>query len=521
MTSVASTSSLRRGALEGRHAVVIGGGISGLAAALVLRTRGARVSLLEPDAVDQGIEADAAFSRWRRNGAPQVRHSHVFLGRLRNLLRDHYPDVLAKLLSAGARELRGTLRPPLPLSGLDPEPGDDDLVALGCRRITFEWVLRRYVLERGAVELLGGAKVVGLLAARTDPPTVAGVRYLVDGEERALYGHLVVDASGRRSEAPTWLQAIGARPVQEDSSSSGIVYYTRFYRMRPGAPEPPQTEHPTAADFDWIKYAVFPADGGTFSITLAVPLAVQRLKVLSEGPAFDEMARSIPGLAPWVDAAVSSPIADAGRPVQAMGGLINRRRRFVDERGPVALRFFVIGDAAYCTNPLYGRGCAQGFLHAHLLGEALDACPRELDAAASLFDERSRTELEPFYRASILADREAVRRAEGREPRRLDARWRDRFFRDGVAIALQCDPVVYRAFLRMLNMLETPEQAFARPEVLARCLWVLYRSDAYKRQVGHRPPPDREPIIARCEAAAARAKRGTATSAASHIPAYD
>ena len=502
MSSASTARAVSIQTLTGRHVIVVGGGISGLATALVLSRRGAQVSLLEPDAVDSSVDPDEAFSGWKRAGAPQVRHSHVFLGRLRNLLRDHYPEVLERLLAAGARELRGTARPPLPLAGLEPDPDDDNIVALGCRRITFEWVLRRYVLEHGGVDLMGGAKVTGLLAARTDPPAVAGVRYRMAGEERALYGHLVVDASGRRSEAPTWLNEIGARPHIEKTRPSGIVYYTRFYRMLPGATEPPQTEHPTAGDFDWIKYAVFPADGDTFSITLAVPLVVQRLKVLSEAAAFDEMARSIPGLAPWVDPRVSTPASDGQRPVQAMGGLINRLRRFVDDDGPIALRFFVIGDAAYCTNPLYGRGCAQGFLHAHLLAEALDTHAHELDRAAVLFDERSRAELEPYYRASIAADRDAVRRAEGREPRRLDDRWRERFLRDGVAVALQCDPVVYRAFLRMMNMLETPEQAFARPDVLARCLWVLYRSDEYKQRCGYRPPPERDAIIARCEAAA-------------------
>jgi hypothetical protein len=185
-----------------------------------------------------------------------------------------------------------------------------------------------------------------------------------------------------------------------------------------------------------------------------------------------------------------------------MGDLKSRWRSTVRDGKPIALNLVFAGDGLARTNPLYGRGCAQGFLHAHLLAEALDAHPHELERAAVLFDERSRAELEPYYRASIAADRDAVRRAEGREPKRLDDRWRDRFFHDGVAVALQCDPVVYRAFLRMMNMLETPEQAFARPEVLARCLWVLYRSDEYKQLCGYHPPPERDAVIARCEAAA-------------------
>lgn len=491
--------------LGGRRVLVIGGGISGLSTALVLCERGARVTVLERDRPAEVDDAEDAFATWQRGGAPQVRHSHVFLGRLRNLLRDQYPDFLASLIAAGARELRGADRPPPGLAGMEPDPGDEDLVALGCRRVTFEWLLRKHVLATGKVDFIGGAQVIGLLAARSDPPVIAGARIRTEEKERALYAHLVVDASGRHSDAPAWLAAIGARPVFEQSRPSGIVYYTRFYRMRPGAQEPPPSEHPTAGDFDWVKYAVFPADGGTFSITLAVPLAVQRLKVLSKGAAFDEMVRAIPGLAPWVADDVAEPIGDANRPVQAMGGLINRLRRFADDSGPVALRFFVVGDAAYCTNPLYGRGCAQGFLHAQFLGEALDAHPDDFAAAAVALDRRSREEIEPYYRASIMADRDAVRRAEGRQPQRLQDRWRERFFRDGVAVALRCDPLVYRAFLRMMNMIETPEQAFARPDVLARCLWVMSRSETYKRRHAVPEPPDCETTIARCEAAAVHA----------------
>ena len=87
------------------------------------------------------------------------------------------------------------------------------------------------------------------------------------------------------------------------------MYYTRFFRMLPGAAEPAPDEHPSANDFNWVKYALFPADDGTFSITLAVPLAEQRLKVLAHAPAFDAMVRAIPGLAPWVSPEISEPTA--------------------------------------------------------------------------------------------------------------------------------------------------------------------------------------------------------------------
>ena len=149
---------------------------------------------------------------------------------------------------------------------------------------------------------------------------------------------------------------------------------------------------------------LFPADDRVFSITVAVPLAEPRLKVLAKAPAFDALVHSIGALARWVAPQISEPIGDPARPVQAMGGLINRLRRFVDDDGPLALRFFVLGDAAYCTNPLYGRGCSQGMLHAHFLGEAIDQHGDDWAAIATALDQRGRDELEPYYRASIMAD---------------------------------------------------------------------------------------------------------------------
>lgn len=485
------------------HAVIVGSGITGLAAARVLSDRGARVTILERDAEPDAADPASAFDHWQRKGAPQVRHSHAFLGRLRKLLREKYPDLLDGLLAAGAAELDMLARPPLTLPPLTPEPDDADLVALGCRRTTFEWVVRRNVLARPGVALLGGAQMRGLRAEPGTPPVVTGVRFTRDGIEQELDADLVIDASGRQSQAPQWLADIGAPQPAEQLEQSGVVYYTRFYRFRPGAVEPPRSPHPAAADYNWVKYAIFPADGGVFSITFAIPLAFPRLKVLSKVAAFDVMTRTLPALAAWVDPTVSEPIGDSEHPIRAMGGLINRLRHFVADGRPLARGLFVLGDAAYCTNPLYGRGCAQAFLHADLLGVALDAHPRDLDAVAGALDTAARAAIEPFYRASVLADREAVRKAEGRVPRTVGGRLRARYFEDGVAVATRCDPVVFRAFVRMFNMLETPEQAFGRPAVLWRSLKVMLRGARRNAPYQLPDPPDRETTIASCEAAVA------------------
>src|SRR5919108_2405857 len=83
---------------------IVGAGVAGLGAALALARGGHDVVLLERDATPLPDTPDEAFG-WKRRGAPQVRHSHAFLARMRNLLRDRLPDVRDELLGAGATEV--------------------------------------------------------------------------------------------------------------------------------------------------------------------------------------------------------------------------------------------------------------------------------------------------------------------------------------------------------------------------------------------------------------------------------
>ena len=165
--------SLRRRRRKMRIAMV-GGSVAGLSAALFLARDGHEVVVLERDAMPLPATPLEAFESWDRRGAPQVRHSHAFLARLRNLLRDRAPDVLAALLAAGAEELRyADLLPPT-MADRAPRPGDEDLVMLACRRLTFEWVLRELALGEPRIRFRDGAEVRRRCAARAPPRACPG-----------------------------------------------------------------------------------------------------------------------------------------------------------------------------------------------------------------------------------------------------------------------------------------------------------------------------------------------------------
>ena len=214
--------------------IVVGGGVAGLGSALALARAGHEVTVLERDDTPMPTSADDAFE-WDRRGAPQVRQSHAFLARLTNLLRDHYPDVLAELLEAGATEIRFGEDLPPTMVGFVPEPDDADLAMIACRRTTFEWVLRRAALAEGNVEFRTGVAVDGLLAVDAVVPGIAGhVGGVHCADGTTIDADLVVVAAGRRTVVPEWLAAIGARPVPETAEDTGIVYLSRFYRLLDG-----------------------------------------------------------------------------------------------------------------------------------------------------------------------------------------------------------------------------------------------------------------------------------------------
>ena len=123
------------------NVVVIGGGVAGLGSALALDRAGHRVTVLERDPLPATADAEEAFDAPRR-GAPQVHQTHGFLARIMVILRDRYPDVLDKLIAAGAFAMPGVAN-----FDDEPQPGDEDLKVLIVRRTTFEWVLRMAVVD--------------------------------------------------------------------------------------------------------------------------------------------------------------------------------------------------------------------------------------------------------------------------------------------------------------------------------------------------------------------------------------
>jgi len=462
--------------------VIVGAGIAGLGAALALGRPGRHITLLDQDPPPPEGEADEVFRDWNHRGVAQLRHSHAFLARLHNLLRTRYPALVEDLRTAGVREI--TFRDGLPHTLRDsyqPIPEDDDLTILTSRRTTMEMVIRRWVQANAAVTIETGVKVEGLThVAGSSPVQVTGVavvRTTAEGVEArgTVTADVVIDASGRRSIFPRWLRELGAE-VTEESSDAGILYYTRHYRLNAGQIEPERGVVPGAGDLGYLKYGVFPADNGCFSITLAVPTPEAELRrLMTRAEVFQQVCMTLPGLVPWVNEERAKATSD----VFGMGGLRNRYMHFVKDGMPAALNFFAVGDAFLFSNPLSGRGCSQGILHSHLLADVLDTVtdPRE---RMLQYEAVTAKELRPFYDSGVQQDNAAIRRAQAAmavvpRPMRLKARLMKSFTEDAIIPASRGDLGVLRALSRGFHMLEPPALAFRRLDVLLPILrfWLM------------------------------------------------
>ena len=227
---------------EQTHAIVIGGGITGLLAARVLLNHFARVTLIERDHYPE----NPVF----RSGVPQGRQGHIFLLKGQQTIASLFPGIGEKLIKHGAIEQDyGSQTLYYYRWGRAPRLGPG-LKGWNSSRLLLEWEIRQELLQYDQLELMQGYEVVQLLfQPRTGQ--IEGVqarkRTHDKPEEQAMQeikADFVVDASGSTSRAPQWLQELGFDLPKESEINTFLGYATRFY------------EPPAQFETDWNLVAI-------------------------------------------------------------------------------------------------------------------------------------------------------------------------------------------------------------------------------------------------------------------------
>jgi 2-polyprenyl-6-methoxyphenol hydroxylase-like FAD-dependent oxidoreductase len=215
--------------LLGRHAIVVGAGIGGLAAAKALSSSFETVTVLERDALPSAPIA--------RSGTPQARQVHVLLRGGLDALIEFLPELATELERAGAVRVRVGSQGRLELPGFDPFPPRDlGFNYLSMTRPLLELVVRRQIERQSNIAPMSHCRVTQLLES-PDGTAVTGVRYDdADGGGTELAADFVVDASSRGTLTLELLDRIGLPRPEERQIGIDLHYASAMFRIPSSAP---------------------------------------------------------------------------------------------------------------------------------------------------------------------------------------------------------------------------------------------------------------------------------------------
>jgi flavin-dependent dehydrogenase len=336
------------------------------------------------------------------------------------------------------------------------------------------------------VEVRRGARVSGLLTTRSRQ--VTGVRLHNNMELRA---DLVIDAMGRSSPLPVWLDAAGLYEVAERADDAGFTYYSRFFRARPGeAPPAPLTGNLTP--FDCYSILTTPGDSGTWSVTVSIHSQDRALRRLRDERHWTRLVSECP---------LHAHLIAGGEPVTgvlAAGGTVNRIRAIVRAGVPVATGVLSVGDAWACTSPSLGRGMTLGLMHAAIVAEAVADHVKDPFTLALEYDRLTRQRLLPWYRNTVYLDSQRIAQVaaviQGRSPSQDVPDLAGAPLRDLLA-AMTWDADVFRAFMEMITMLAPPQEIMTRPGLARKITEAAALAAAGGRDPWTAPGPTRAEVL--------------------------
>jgi 2-polyprenyl-6-methoxyphenol hydroxylase-like FAD-dependent oxidoreductase len=430
--------------LAGRRAVVIGGGMAGLMAARVLADHYAEVTIIERDALPDSAEP--------RKGVPQGRHAHALLVRGHQILEELLPGLTDDLVAHGA--LRGYARM---FSGdgyhrpIRQGPG-----ALLATRPLIEARVRAHVTALPNVGVVDRRGVRGIVA-NADRNRVTGVRVQRSGDdpnEEVLPADLVVDASGRGSQAPAWLKALGYQEPEEELVEVGMGYSSRFYRRDPRDLGGDLIVNVAGSPKNMRGCGMAAQEGDRWMVTLGGYFGDYPP---TDEAGFLEFVRSLPVPEVYEVIRASTPLSD---PV-AFKVPANRRRRYENLKS-FPEGFLVVGDGICSFTPIYGQGMTVAAMEAVALRDCLKAGTHRL---ARRFFKQAGKAIDVAWTITVVNDARLSGKPGARGP---VERCLDRYM-DRLHIAARHDTEVAAAFLRVANLLDAPA-ALLHPRIALRVL---------------------------------------------------
>ncbi len=416
------------------HAIVMGGSVAGLCAAAALAEVAKSVTLLERDARPEGTSA--------RKGTPQCHHAHVLLNLGQRSLESLAPGLLDELERRGAvvGDVGENFRwfvygawKPIFTKGL--------AVHIQSRPM-LEASLRDIIARHERIELRFATPIDEPIFDQSSG-RVRGVR-LEDGSE--LPADMVVDATGRGSKTPKWLEQWGYQRPAQQSVEVGLAYVSGLFEIPAGASPPADALliYPNAPELK-RGGAAFHVEGDRWLVTLF-------------GYHGDHAPTDLDGFRAWAGTLAEPEIQRA----IVAGTLTGELRKFTypkqvrnlyERLSRMPEGYIVIGDAVCSFDPVFGQGMSVAAAEGVVLRELLrrgKLQPKAIHKAlAKVVDD-------PWQ----LATTEAYRWAETTGYKPAGVGFLHRFTQRVHEVAAG-DTDVYSAFLDVVQLDKRPTSLFA------------------------------------------------------------
>ncbi len=440
----------------GKTAVVIGASMGGLLAARVLAERYEQVTLLERDVFPPpGAQ---------RKGVPQGKHAHAVLAEGLAVMERLFPGLIEQLVAQGADYGDVSQRARWFNEGGYHQPGQSGHNAINVSRPFLEATVRTRVLALPNVQVIEGCDVLGLLAT-PDQRRVSGVRLIrrrADSAEESLTADLIVDASGRGSRSPAWLEGLGYSRPPEETLTIGVTYASCEFRRRP-EDLPDVVAIIVAASPEQPRSGVLLSqEGERWMLTVSgylgeqPPLDHAGLLEYARGLAAPEIYQVLKDAEP-----LSAPAA-----YKVPSNLRRRYERL--KRFPEG--YLVIGDALCSFNPIYGQGMSVAALEAAALGACLD---QGNDGLAGRFFRQASAIIDIPWSTAVGNDLRFPQVEGRRSTMTRFINW----YIGKLHRAAHHDATLSFAFLKVANLIAPP------PSILhPRIVWRVLRGNLWPRQ---------------------------------------
>lgn len=432
-----------------RRAVVLGGSLSGLFAARVLSDAYDEVLIVDRDVL-LGVEGP-------RRGCPQGKHINGLLARGQQALEELYPGLTSEMAADGVPlgDLAGDVR--WYFNGKHLKQQHAGLVCIAATRPMLEKHIRARTAAIPNITFRERHDVLGL-ETTADHSRVTGVRVqaLDAAEHEVLDADFVVDATGRGSRMPVWLEELGYGRVEEDSRKVGLGYVTQHYRLH-------KDHHFGDLSINPVAFPGVPR-GAIFVRTDGDRIEMTTYGLLGDHPPTDQA-----GLYAWLKTLPSEDLYHAVQDAEPLDEPVAFRfpttmRRHYERMTRLPDGLVSTGDAVTCFNPVYAQGMTVAVLSALTLRSHLHTGaapePRRYfeDLAADVIDqpwEMTRTVDLGFPGV--------------KGKRTLQIRMAQAFLKR-VQIAATRDGAVTAAYMRAAGLVDGPE-AMMRPGFILRVLW--------------------------------------------------